>query len=271
MQNNIEQRYFINSVARGFKLLEKIAEAGEPLTLSQTAEAMEMTLPTAYRFLYTLQAIGMIEKEPDRKAYRIAPRVLKLGHGVFKSSQLWNTAHPCLLRARQEYDETFNLAILESDQILYIDRVKTQAILTINLEIGSKLPAYCTSMGRVLLAWLPIKEARRRLRLNRREKHTEKTVTETKPLEAILSEVRRQGFAINQGELALELVSAAAPIFNRDGEVVAALNMAVNAARHDKDYPYAVMAPAVVKYARRISSAMGFFRTATESAGSGKS
>ncbi len=262
MQNPIEQRYFINSLAREFRLLEKMAEAEQPLTLSQVAESMEMTLPTTYRFLYTLQAIDLIEKEPDRKAYRITPRVLKLGYGVFKSSELWNTAHPHLLRASQKYDETFNLAILEKDQILYIDRVKTQSILTINLEIGSKLPAYCTSMGRVLLAWLPRKEARQRLRLSPLEKHTGRTETDIHKLESILTEVRRNGFAVNDGELAPELYSVAAPILNREGEAVAALNMAVNAARHDENYLQQVMVPAVVHCAGRISSAMGYFNEA---------
>ncbi len=260
MQNPIEERYFINSLARGLLLLEKMAEAGGPLTLSEVAKAMGMTLPTAYRFLYTLQAIDLIEKEADRKAYRLTPKVLKLGYGVFKSSELWNTAHPHLLRASQKYAETFNLAVLEKDQILYIDRVKTQSILTINLEIGSKLPAYCTSMGRVLLAWLPMKEARRRLQLNPREKHTGKTVTDVDKLEEILTHVRRRGFAVNDGELAPELYSAAAPVLNREGEAVAALNMAVNSARHDEDYLQKVMVPAVVQCAERVSSAMGFVR-----------
>ena len=260
MQNSSNNRYFINSLARGFKLLEKMADAGVPLTLSQVAEAMEMTLPTAYRFLYTLQAIELVEKEPDRKAYRITPKVLKLGYGVFKSSELWNTAHHHLVRASQKYGETFNLAVLEDDQILYIDRVKTQSILSINLEIGSKLPAYCTSMGRVLLAWLPMVEARRRLRRNPREKHTGDTVTNLNKLEAILAHVRRSGFAVNNGELAPELSSAAAPVFDRQGKAVAALNMAVNAARHDNDYLQKVMVPAVVQCADRISSAMGYFK-----------
>ena len=262
MQNPIEQRYFINSLARGLLLLEKLAEAGGPLTLSEVAKAMEMTLPTAYRFLYTLQAIDLIEKEADRKAYRITPKVLKLGYGVFKSSELWNTAHPHLLRASQKYGETFNLAVLEKDQILYIDRVKTQSILTINLEIGSKLPAYCTSMGRVLLAWLPRKEARQRLRLNPLKKQTGLTVTDIDELESILADVRLNGFAVNDGELAPELYSAAAPVLNREGEAVAALNMAVNSARHDEDYLHKVMVPAVVQCAERISSAMGFFKEA---------
>lgn len=260
MQNSINKRYFINSLARGIKLLEKMADAAVPLTLSEVAEAMEMALPTAYRFLYTLQAIELIEKEPDRKAYRITPKVLKLGYGAFKSSELWNTAHHHLVRASQKYGETFNLAVLEDDQILYIDRVKTQSILSINLEIGSKLPAYCTSMGRVLLAWLPVEDARRRLRLNSRRKYTGRTITDLNKLEGILTQVRHSGFAVNNGELAHELYSAAAPILNRQGKAVAALNMAVNAARHDKDYLLKVMVPAVVQCADRISSAMGHFK-----------
>ena len=260
MQKSSHQRYFIHSLARGLKLLEKMAEAGQPLTLSQVAEAMEMTLPTAFRFLYTLQSIDLIEKETDRKAYRISPRVLKLGYGVFKSSELWNTAHPHLVRASKAYGETFNLAILEKDQILYIDRIKTQSILTINLEIGAKLPAYCTSMGRVLLAWLPMADARGRLRSSRMNPHTKRTITDRKQLEEILVQVRKQGFAVNEGELAAELYSAAAPVLDRRGNAVAAVNMAVNAAQHEKEYLRQVMVPAVMACAARISSAMGFFR-----------
>ena len=259
MQKKAPHRYFIHSLARGFKLLEKMAEAGEPMTLSQVAEAMQMALPTAYRFLYTLQAIDLIEKEADRKAYRITPKVLKLGYGVFKSSELWNTAHPHLVRASKKFGETVNLAVLEKDQILYIDRIKTQSILTINLEIGSKLPAFCTSMGRVLLAGLPLDEAMQRLRSTPRENYTGQTVTDLDSLEKILVQARQQGYAVNHGELTSELYSAAAPVFNSRGKVVAAVNMAANTAQHGADYLHSVMVPAVVACAGRISSAMGFF------------
>lgn len=260
MQNPINQRYFINSLARGIKLLEKMAEAGKPLTLSEVADSVGMTPTTAYRFLYTLKAIDLVEKEPDRKTYRITPRVLKLGYGVFKTSELWNTAHPHLVRARKQYAETFNLAVLENDQILYIDRVKTESFLSINLEIGSKLPAYCTSMGRVLLAWLPKEVVHTRLAHSPLKKYTRRTITDQKKLEEILLQVKEQGYAVNDGELAEGLYSAAAPVFNRRGDVVAALNMAVSTARHRKKYIHAVMVPAVVTCAARISSALGFFK-----------
>jgi IclR family pca regulon transcriptional regulator len=156
------------------------------------------------------------------------------------------------------YGETFNMAILDGTDILYIDRVKTQSILTINLEIGSKLPAYCTSMGRVLLAHLPPAEARCRILESRREVYTPRTLVDAEAIMTVLEQVRKEGYAVNGGELAQELWSAAAPIRNRGGAVVAALNMAVNAAQHEPAYIQSVMVPAVQETAERISEAMGY-------------
>lgn len=255
----MDKRYFIHAFARGLKLLERVAEAGGPLTLSQIAKRMDMTLPTAYRFLYTLQELGFMETDADRKSYRLTPKILKLGHGLFRTSEFWHTAHPYLVKASQEYGETFNLAILDGDQILYIDRVKTESILSVNLTIGSKLPAFCTSMGRVLLSRLPEEEMRTRLRAAHRETFTPRTVTAIPQLETIIRQVRRQGYAVNDGELSPELCSAAAPILNREGDAIAALNMAVHKARHDADYVESIMVPAVVACAARISQAMGYF------------
>ncbi len=255
----MDKRYFIHSFARGLKLLEQVAEAGEPLTLSRIAKRMDMTLPTAYRFLYTLQALGFVEADTDRKTYRLTPMILKLGHGLFRSSELWNIAHPSLVKASQKYGETFNLAILDHDQILYIDRIKTRSILTINLTIGSKLPAFCTSMGRVLLSRLPVEELRKRLNAADLTGFTKHTITSVKQLEIIIGQVRSRGYDVNRGELSPALCSVAAPILNQTGETIAALNMAVHTARHDKTYIETVMVPAVVGYAARISQAMGYF------------
>ncbi len=138
MQNNTQTRYHINSLARGLKILELLAQSREPLTLSRIAADMALTLPTVYRFLFTLESLGYVDKDPDMKSYRVSPKVLALGYGAFQSSDLWQTAHPYLLRVSRDQGETFNLAILDGTDILYIDRIKTQKILTINLEIGSK-------------------------------------------------------------------------------------------------------------------------------------
>ncbi|MBW2352918.1 MAG: helix-turn-helix domain-containing protein [Deltaproteobacteria bacterium] len=259
MQKSLPPRYHIHSLDRGLRILELLARIREPLTLSRIAALMGLTLPTAYRFLFTLESLGYVEKDPEAKSYCLSPKVLALGYGAFQSSDLWQTAHPYLLRASREHGETFNLAILDGTDILYIDRVKTQKILTINLEIGSKLPAYCTSMGRALLAFLPREQAFKIIEQSEKKAMTPRTVLSTKALKGVLERVRKAGYAVNDGELALELISVAAPVRNRDGKVVAALNMAVNAAQYEKDAIHRKLAPVVKATALKISQALGFY------------
>jgi IclR family pca regulon transcriptional regulator len=248
----------IQSVIKAANVMEALADAGKPLSLSQIAETVSMGLPTTYRFLRTLEFLEWVERVPELKQYRIAPRVLRFAHSFFDTSDLWSFAHQHLIQARRQYDETFNLAILDETDILYIDRVKTKKILDINLEIGSKLPAFCTSMGRVLLASLPRAKARRLLERSARTAFTRHTITDTTVLMTILDDVRTQGYAVNYGEMAPELLSVAAPVRNLDGQVVAALNMAVNADHYDRSAVETTLIPAVLSVADRISKALGY-------------
>lgn len=238
--------------------MEALADAGKPLSLSQVAEAVSMGLPTAYRFLRTLEFLEWVERIPDLKQYCIAPRVVRFARSFFDTSDFWSFAHQHLIQARREYDETFNLAVLDGTDILYIDRVKTKKILDISLEIGSKLPAFCTSMGRVLLAALPRAKALRLLERSVRTPFTRHTVTETKALMTILDDVRSQGYAVNCSEMAPELISVAAPVRNLDGQIMAALNMAVNADHYDPSAVETALIPAVISVAARISNALGY-------------
>ncbi len=259
MQNFEETpAHTIQSVVKAAKVMETLADAGKPLSLSQIAEAVSMGLPTAYRFLRTLAFLEWVERDPELKLYRIAPRVVRFAHSFFDMSDLWSFAHQHLILARREYNETFNLAILDGTDILYLDRVKTKKILDINLEIGSKLPAFCTSMGRVLLASQPRAKARRLLERSARTAFTRHTITDTTGLMTILDAVRTQGYAVNHGEMAPELLSVAAPVRNHDGQVVAAVNMAVNADHYDQPAVETTLIPAVISVAAGISKALGY-------------
>jgi IclR family transcriptional regulator, pca regulon regulatory protein len=248
----------IQSVVKAAKVMETLADAGKPLSLSQIAETVGMGLPTAYRFLRTLEFLEWVERIPELKQYRIAPRVVRFAHSFFDNSDLWSLAHQHLIQARRQYNETFNLSILDERDILYIDRVKTRKIVDINLEIGSKLPAFCTSMGRVLLASLPRAKARRLLERSARTAFTRHTIIDTTILMTILDAVRTQGYAINSGEMAPELLSVAAPVRNLDGQVVAAVNMAVNADHYDRSAVETTLIPAAISVAARISKALGY-------------
>ncbi len=248
----------IQSVVKAAKVMEALADAGKPLTLSQIATTVGMRLPTAHRFLQTLAFLEWVERVPDMKQYRIAPRLVRFTHTFFNTSELWSSAHQHLIQARGEYGETFNLAVLDGTDILYIDRVKTKKILDINLEIGSKLPAFCTSMGRVLLAALPRATAHLLLERSVRTPFTRHTVTDTARLITILEDVKIQGYAVNRGEMAPELLSVAAPVRNFDGQVVAALNVAVSTERYSQSATDTTLIPAVISVAARISKALGY-------------
>jgi len=251
-------RYFTQSLAKGLKVLDAMARAGAPVTLSHVAEAVGVPASTAHRLLYTLEAEGYVERLPGTKEYRLTPNVLGLGFAFFQTSDLWQTAHPYLVKASRAHGETFNLAVLDGTDILYIDRVKTRRILSINLEIGSKLPAFCTSMGRVLLAARPAEEVRQILARTDRSRFTGRTVTDTEEILRLLEEVRRQGFAVNDGELAVELRSVAAPVRDRWGEVVAAVNLAVHASEYSSEDMRTRLAPVVMEVAGEVSRALGW-------------
>ena len=250
-------RYLIKSLQKGLMVLEAFARSAHPMTLQEIAGELGIGPTTMFRFLHTLEKTGFIEKDIKHKTYRLTPKVLTLGYAVFHSSDLWQTAHPYLVKTSARLNETMNMAILDGTDILYIDRIKTQKILQINLEIGSKLPAYCTSMGRVLLSGLPEDEAREILSASKREKFTEKTLTDINAIERVLEKTRREGYALNDGELAPELKSIAAPVRNETGRVVAAVNIAVHASQYDVSKMKKVLLPALKETTQTISAALG--------------
>ncbi len=258
MRKTLDPRYFVRSLAKGLEVLQALASTAEPCSLSQLAQGVGITVSSAHRLLHTLEALGYVERDAEARRYRLAPKVLGLGFAYFRSADLWQVAHPYLVEASRRHGETFNLAVLDGTDILYIDRVKTRRILSINLEIGSKLPAYCTSMGRVLLAHLPEGEARQILARSRRQRFTERTVTDPDRVLGILREVRARGFAVNDGELAVELRSVAAPVRNASGRVVAAVNMAVHASEYTSRDVEERLGPIVKDVADRISEALGY-------------
>jgi IclR family pca regulon transcriptional regulator len=251
-------RYFIKSLDKGLIILETFARAAEPLTLKKISKTLGISPTTMFRFLYTLEKTGYIEREEIGKAYKLTPKVLTLGHAIFHSSDLWQITHPYLVKTSKLLNETLNMAILDGTDILYLDRIKTQKILGINLEIGSKLPVYCTSMGRVLLSGLPSKEAHDILLKSKWEKFTTRTLTDIKTIEEVLRKTKKEGYALNDGELAPELKSIAAPIKNESGRTVAAVNIAVNASQYDVPKMKTVLLPELRKITETISAALGY-------------
>jgi IclR family pca regulon transcriptional regulator len=221
---------FMTSLARGLAVIQAFSQQRRVLTISQISQRTGIPRAAVRRCLYTLGKLGFVSAE-DGRNFSLRPRILALGHAYLASTPLAKAAQPVLRHISNALNESSSVAILDGDDILYIARASTSRIMTIDLDIGSRLPAYCTSMGRVLLAYLPPADLDAYLERVKLVQHTARTIITREGLREALDSVRRNGYAINDQELEIGLRSVAVPIFAPDGKVVAALNVGVQAAR----------------------------------------
>ena len=182
-----------------------------------------LTRAGARRILLTLQTLGYVES--DGKLFALTPRILDLGFAYLSSMPMWNVAEPVMEALVEQVKESSSAAVLEGTDIVYVLRVSTRKIMRNTLGVGSRLPAYCTSMGRMLLAGLPDAEVLRLLRASPLEARTRHTLTDVDALLAKVQQARRQGWCLVNQELEEGLVSIAAPIVNRAGRTVASINI----------------------------------------------
>jgi IclR family pca regulon transcriptional regulator len=219
----IPDRDHMAALEKGLAVIECFDATHDRLTIADVARATDLSRAAARRCLLTLTKIGYAEF--DGKFFRLTPRVLRLGHAWLASSALPQLVQPFLERLSEETHESSSASLLDGHEIVYIARSAQRRIMSVGLSVGSRLPAFCTSMGRVLLAALPEDDARARIATGRPRPRTGHTVTDIAQLMAILAEIRQQGYAIVDQELELGLVSIAVPLFNPRNEVVAALNL----------------------------------------------
>ncbi|GAB4230618.1 MAG: IclR family transcriptional regulator [Kiloniellaceae bacterium] len=219
----------MQGLAKGLAVIEAFQEGARGLSVSQAAARSGLDRATARRCLLTLHALGYADY--DGKYFRLTPRTLRLGHAYYRSASLPATVQPFLEDLSKATGESASVSLLDGAEVIYVARASQTRVMAINLTPGSRLPAYCASMGRVLLAALPPAEARALLERADRPAHTPHTVTDVEDLMRILATVAEQGYAAIDQELELGLCSLSVPLLNGAGEVVAAMNIGANAAR----------------------------------------
>ncbi|MDF1484844.1 IclR family transcriptional regulator C-terminal domain-containing protein [Ramlibacter sp. H39-3-26] len=220
---------YVQSFARGLEVIRSFSTESAAQTLSEVAARSGLTRAGARRILLTLLTLGYVES--DGKLFRLTPRILDLGFAYLSSMPIWNLAEPAMEALVEDVKESCSAAVLDGTDIVYVLRVHTHKIMSINLGVGSRLPACCTSLGRVLLSGLPDAEVRTRLRASRREALTRHTVTDENALFQRVQQAREQGWSLIDQELEEGLISIAVPLRGRDGRVVAALNISGQANR----------------------------------------
>jgi IclR family pca regulon transcriptional regulator len=214
---------FVQSFARGLAVIRSFSAESAEQTLSEVAERTGLTRAGARRILLTLQTLSYVEQQDKR--FRLTPKILDLGFAYLSSLPLWNLAEPAMSRLVSEVRESCSAAVLEGSDIVYVLRVPTQKIMSINLGVGSRLPAYCTSMGRVLLASLPRAQLVATLGKRPLPRLTRHTVTDPRRLIGLVDTAREQQWCLVSEELEEGLVSLSIPILDRGGHCVAAMNI----------------------------------------------
>ena len=222
---------FMASLARGLAVIRAFTQQRRHLTIAQLSQRTSIPRAAVRRCLYTLSTLGYVGSE-DARTYALRPRILALGHAYLSSTPLVYAVQPLLDQITSVLHESSSLAVLEGDEILYIARSSTTTrLMSIDLGIGSRLPAYCTSMGRVLLAGLSAAELDSYLSRVKLVKLTGRTIATANELKAALDAVRRDGYAVVDQELEIGLRSIAVPVSNRDGRSVAAINVGTQSSR----------------------------------------
>jgi IclR family pca regulon transcriptional regulator len=220
---------YVQSLERGLAVIRAFDAEHRELTLSDVARATGLTRATARRFLLTLVELGYVTASDGR--FSLRPRVLELGYPYLSSLSLPELAPPHMERLVARVNESSSISVLDETDIVYVIRVPTRRIMSITLSVGTRLPAYATSMGRVLLAGLPDDQLARLLARIELRPLTARTITDRDVLEALLARVRKQGYALTDQELEQGLRSIAVPIRDGSGAVAAALNVSVHASR----------------------------------------
>ena len=222
---------FMTSLARGLIVIQAFTQQTPQMTISQLSVKTGLSRAAVRRCLYTLTKLGFAGAE-DGQRYALRPRMLSLSHTYTTSSTLTTAAQPILERMSSAFRESFSVATLDGDEIVYVARTQVPSrVMAVDLHIGSRLPAYCTSMGRVLLAYLPPEQLESYLARAELTPHTTRTITTVEKLRAALRNVRRIGYALVDQELEVGLRSLAVPVYAPNGRVVATVNLSGNAPR----------------------------------------
>jgi IclR family pca regulon transcriptional regulator len=221
---------FMTSLARGLTVIQAFTQKKRQLTISQLSVKTGLSRAAVRRCLYTLAKLGFAGSDDGRHFY-LGPRILALGYSYIASMPLATAAQPVLERVSHELHESCSISTLDRSDIIYVARANVTRIMSIDLGVGSRLPAFCTSMGRVLLASLPPESLESYLSQTELKQYTERTITSVEKLRQVLRLVSRNGYAIVDQELELGLRSMAVPIQNPNGKIVAALNVGAHAQR----------------------------------------
>lgn len=246
-----ESRHFIGALAKGLAVVRAFGERATALTLSEVAERTGLTRAGARRYLLTLEELGYARQ--DGRHFYLTPKVLSLGYAYLSSMPLWSFAEPILERLVEDVGETCSLSVLDDTEIVYVLRIPVHRILSAGVTVGSRLPAYCNSMGRVLLGGLTDAQLEAYFARADIRPFTSSTVTDPARLRRIIAADRAKACSWVSGEMQEHIAGLSVPVLDPGGRVLAALNVSINRAGINEKALTAKLLPRM----RRAADQMG--------------
>lgn len=223
MPSKGEKYYVISSLGKGLKVLELLAEHGE-LGASAVAAQLQTNRASCHRFLLSLRDLGYVEKTEEGR-YRLTFKVLELGMKKLERFEIRHTAHPLMQELATAFGETVNLGYWDGRAIVHLDKIDSTEILRMDSGLGTVAPAYCTGLGKAILAFLPEEEVDSYLETAEFQQLTPNTITSAAAMKLELEKIRQAGFAVDDEELSIGLRCIAAPIFDYTGRARFALSI----------------------------------------------
>lgn len=245
---------FVTALERGLAVLAAFGRAPRRMTLTQVAEATDLSRGTARRFLLTLQALNYVDS--DGKLFWLTPKVLQFSSAYLSAFGVSEAGRGVIRRLTEQIGESSSMAVLDGHDVVYVARIETRRIFSSGIEVGSRLPAFCSSLGRVLLAGLGDAELDRWLAEDTFTAPSPRSITDPEKVRQKVLEARRIQHAIIDGEMEVGVRSIAVPIHDRAGRTVAALNIGTTAARASLDHMRKVFLPALREAAQEVERTM---------------
>ncbi len=244
----------VRSFERGLRVIRAFGRGQAEMTLSAVARETELNRATARRLLLTLEELGYVQRRDD--LFRLTPRVLDLGYAYLSSFGLPQLALPFLETLSERIHEASSVGVLDGPNVVYVARVPAKRVMTVSIGLGSRFPAYRTSLGRAILASLPDDEVHAVWEESDRSEPTPRTVSNVDDLMVALEEVRKRGFALVDQELEVGVRSIAAPLHDSSGRTVAAVNLSTHVSRTTKQQLQTRFIPELLSTARAIDDVL---------------
>ena len=245
-----DDKEFMATLAKGLAVLGCFGKQHPTMTLSQAAAAANLSRATARRILRTLAELGYVKQQG--RDFALSPNILKLGFAYLATQSWIDHAQPLLKELSERLHESTSAAILEGSEIVYVVRVQTRRIMSASITVGSRLPAFHTALGRVLIGYLDEAEIWRRLKSLRIEAYTPSTITDLQALFDRVRDDREQGFAIVDEELERGLRALAVPVLDRSGQAIGAINLSTHSARTTRNEMRDHFLPALKAVAEQV-------------------